>query len=197
MLVLPVLLSESFILTCISFLFVCRPDFTRIDEIKDEIGEALTSYSTKIESYLKEMSECDQTCDSLRGEITRLRNHQMQMRGDARCAFSNKLVLAAGEPFYVFPSGYVVLVSSLKKEVMPYLNDKQRSRVEEIERRLSQRKDGDKEKVTLQRELDGLLAAECPLTGSVMVQSIDADFDVEEAYDAEHFPEASIDRVDV
>ena len=174
-----------------------RPDFTRIDEIKDEICEALTSYSTKIDSYLKEMDDCDKTCDSLRDEIARLRNHQMQMRSDARCAFSNKLVLGAGEPFYVFPSGYVVLVSALKKDVKPYLNEKQRDRVDELEKTLLETKGSDKQRATLQRELDGLLAAECPLTGSVMVESIDRDFDdSEELYDASNVLEVP-ERVDV
>jgi hypothetical protein len=44
---------------------------------------------------------------------------------DARCAITNKLVLSAGEPFHVFPSGYVVLGSALKKEVMLCFDEKQ------------------------------------------------------------------------
>jgi vacuolar protein sorting-associated protein 18 len=162
------------------------------------INSALTSYSTKIDSFLKEMSDCDQTCDTLRGEIGRLRNHAMQMRTDARCAFTNKAVLGAGEAFYVFPSGYVVLVSAIKKEVMPYLNEKQRARVEELEKVLQRSNVSSKETVALQRELDGLLAAECPLTGSVMVESIDKDFDgSEEFFDDSNYHESSIERLEV
>lgn len=162
------------------------PDFAQIDQIKDEICDALTSYSSKIESFLKEMNECDQTCDALREEIRRLSSHQMLMHAGARCALSNKLVLDAGEPFYVFPSGYVILESPLKKEVMPFLNEKQRARVAEIENSLSDlRKDAnvveseDRENQieALQSEFDGLIAAECPLTGIIMVNSIDRGFD--------------------
>lgn len=174
------LLNMSF--TYLSFLsqvLPFLPDFAQIDQIKDEICEALTSYSSKIEGFLKEMNECDQTCDALRGEISRLRTHRMEMRSDARCAFTNKPILSAGEPFYVFPSGYVVLESALKKEVMPYLNERQRARVKEIEAEL-ERKPGtlaDPAMENLQAELDGLIAAECPLTGSVMVDSIDTPFE--------------------
>jgi len=155
------------------------PDFAQIDQIKDEICEALTSYSSKIEGFLKEMNECDHTCDALRGEISRLRTHRMELRSDAKCAFTNKTVLSAGEPFYVFPSGYVVLESALKQEVMPYLNEKQRARVKEIERDLQSKTNGflDPSADSLQAELDGLIAAECPLTGSIMVDSIDRPFD--------------------
>lgn len=156
------------------------PDFAQIDQIKDEICEALTSYSSKIEGFLKEMSECDQTCDELRSEINRLRTHRMEMKANARCAFTGKAVLTAGEPFYVFPSGYVILESALKREVLPYLNDKQATRVAEIEQELrrhaEQGRHPESKYNTLQAELDGLIAAECPLTGSIMVESIDHPF---------------------
>jgi len=167
-------------------LFLNRPDFAQIDQIKDEICDALTSYSSKIEGFLKEMNECDQTCDGLREEIRRLSTHRMQMKADARCALTNTPVLDAGEPFYVFPSGYVILESALKNEVMPFLNEKQRERVTELEktlgelrRDLSVSEDHEKEDQidTLQSELDGLIAAECPLTGSIMVESIDRGFE--------------------
>ena len=155
------------------------PDFAQIDQIKDEICEALTPYSSKIEGFLKEMNQCDKACDGLRAEISRLRTHRMEMKSDARCAFTNKLVLQSGEPFYVFPSGYVFLESALKKEVMPHLNQKQKLRVEELQRKLGQKDtsalDGTRD--DLQAELDGLIAAECPLTGSIMVNSIDAPFE--------------------
>lgn len=171
-----------------------RPDFAQIDQIKDEICDALTSYSSKIEGFLKEMNECDQTCDGLREEIGRLSTHRMQMKADARCALTNTLVLDAGEPFYVFPSGYVILESALKNEVMPFLNEKQRERVTEIEKSLAElrgsanvseenTKEGRVD--ALQSELDGLIAAECPLTGSIMIESIDRGFD--ESVEADGF----------
>mmetsp|Transcript_24599 Transcript_24599/g.60341 ORF Transcript_24599/g.60341 Transcript_24599/m.60341 type:complete len:1218 (-) Transcript_24599:3767-7420(-) len=156
------------------------PDFAQIDQIKDEICEALTSYSSKIEGFLKEMNESDQACDSLRQEISRLRTHRMEMKSDARCAYANRAVLSAGEPFYVFPSGYVVLESALKREVLPYLNERQRRRVAEIEREFKvsskQSRQRDPKFDSLQAELDGLIAAECPLTGSIMVDSIGRGF---------------------
>lgn len=126
------------------------------------------------------MNDCDHACDSLRGEISRLRTHRMELKADARCAFTKKAVLTAGEPFYVFPSGYVVLESALKNEIKPHLNEKQRSRVEEIEQEIIRNTNlGASSPQTidsLQAELDGLIAAECPLTGSAMVDSIDQPF---------------------
>ena len=127
----------------------------------------------------------------VRDEIGRLRNHNMRVKADARCAFTNKLVLSAGEPFYAFPSGYVVLASALEKEVIPYLDEKQRARVGELKKLL--KNGGQESQQDLQSELDGLLAAECPLTGSIMVESIDRGFGVD---DSETFGR-SINRIDV
>ena len=136
------------------------------------------------------MNECDQICDTLRDELSRLRTVGTQIQADARCAFTNKYILEEGEPFYVFPSGYVVLERALKEVVVPYLNEKQRERVKVIENELARLTNSrasvnrttyelakdDYEMEELQVELDGLIAGECPLTGSVMVNSIDRGF---------------------
>ena len=144
------------------------------------------------------MSECDRTCDGYREEIQRLRNHQMKLNSDARCAVTNKPVLGSGEPFYVFPSGYVFLASSLKSLVYPHLNEKQRSRVSELDDQLARLPDGEKARSGLQTELDGLIAAECPLTGTVMVDSIDKEFDdSEEVLNLRPVRSGPADRVDV
>jgi len=171
------------------------PDFAQIDQFKDEICDALASYSSKIERYLKEMNECDQACDALRDELSRLKTVGTRVRADARCAFTNRRVLEEGEPFYAFPSGYVALESALKREVMPYLNERQVERVKFLEGELarlrrSRASGGERspyeeakdhyEMQELQVELDGLIAAECPLTGSVMVDSIDRGFSDDE-----------------
>lgn len=156
------------------------PDFAQIDQIKDEICEALTSYSSKIEGYLREMSDCDRRCDAVRKEISRLRSHKMRLRTDAKCAITNQRIISGGEPFYAFPSGYVVLATPLKNHVVPSLSQRQQARVAEIEQSLRLGPTGEQVE-QLQNELDGIIAAECPFTGSLMIDSIDKGFDVEES----------------
>ena len=168
----------------------CRPDVAQIDQFKEEICAALTSYSSKIEEYLKEMSNCDQTCNALRDEIHRLSDFTTTMCSEARCAFTGKIVAEANEPFYVFPSGYVALEGPLKSEVMPFLNKQQQIKVESIEKEISnlkgminpnissvdrywEKSEAEFKLDALQTEMDGLIAAECPLTGTIMIESID------------------------
>jgi hypothetical protein len=167
------------------------------DQFKDEICQALKSYSRKIDQYIKDMDDCDHACATLREEITRLQQHGAQMRADARCAFTGKAVIKEKEPFYLFPSGYVVLESILKRQVVPLLNINQQERIEIIEKDLRdlrgklntlnpiERYAWDDEQILhelssrideLQSELDGLIAGDCPLTGYVMVNSIDKGF---------------------
>jgi len=140
------------------------------------------------------MNDCDQTCNGLRSEIRHLSDYTTEMDSEARCIFTEKQVINENQPFYVFPSGFVVLESALKKEVMPYLNEKQREHLEAIEKELDEVKNHMKNSAgtndtevqdgiyyayrmeELQYELDGLIAAECPLTGSIMIDSIDRCF---------------------
>ena len=66
----------------------------------------------------------------------------------------------------------MVLGNALKNEVIPYRNEKQRMRVEEIENELKRKSDQDDGRNVLQAELDSIIGAEYALTGSVMVEGI-------------------------
>ena len=169
------------------------PDFAQIDQFKEEICDALQSYSYKIDHYLKEMTECVSSCDTLQEELHSLKTTgTTRTSADARCALTNKHILGQSGSFYAFPSGYMVLEVALRREIITYLNEKQRGRVEFIQEELARLRSisryssiratpyqvmsHDDEMRELQIELDGLIAAECPLTGSVMVDSIERDF---------------------
>lgn len=171
------------------------PDVAQIDEFKDEICLALTSYSSRIEDFLKDMNEYDVTCNGLRDEIRQLCEYTSEMKIDAKCAFTEKSVVKENAPFYVFPSGFVALESALREEVIPYLNEDQKNLLSSIDKEMldlqkklenlpsdnnDEMKMEDKEiefRINeLQYQMDGLIAAECPLTGSIMVESIDQCF---------------------
>jgi hypothetical protein len=119
----------------------------------------------------------------------------MKLKTDARCAITNQRIVAAGEPFYVFPSGFVFLASALKDYVLPLLNEEQQARFSELSKRIVSEESESRSK--LQAELDGILAMDCPFTGSRMVDSIDKGFDVDEAEGLSGLVSTDVDRVDV
>jgi hypothetical protein len=157
----------------------------QIDEFKDEICQALTNYSNKIETYRKDMIANDAMCTSLRDEIRRLNDYTTYMDGSAKCIFTEKYVVRENEPFYVFPSGFVALESALKTQVRPYLNEVQQIRLAQLEEEMKDMKaeskdcDNDIEYriEEVQNEIDGFIAAECPMTGYLMIESIDKGFE--------------------
>ena len=177
---------------CIEDVLPFLPDFAQIDQIQSDICLALTSYSSKIETYMKEMAESERMCQDLREEIYRMETSSINVVNAALCSNGSKPTGGNAEALYVFPSGYVYVQSVLMELVKPYLNEQQSMRIESILNKieLQRKKDGsslsevDSHSVeTMQSELNGLIAAECPLTGAFMVKSVDRVFsDDDEAY---------------
>lgn len=178
------------------------PDFTHIDQLQGDICLALTAYSSEIEQCMKDMSKCEQVCADLRKEINRLEASSVSLAESSRCASTNTPLLSQesdGEGRYVFPSGHAFMESALKDAVKPHLNEQQSSRmgdiVGEIDKLLAQvnnkisageitmRPEEEDHLENLLCDLDGLIAAECPMTGAIMIESIDKTFaDDDEAY---------------
>jgi len=175
------------------------PDFTHIDQLQGDICLALTAYSSEIEQCMKDMNKCEQVCSDLRKEINRLEVSSVSIAESAKCASTNTPLLSDGEGRYIFPSGHAFMEGALKNAVKPHLNEQQSSRMDDIVGSIdkllvpgndkssvgatSLRPEEEDQLENLQCDLDGLIAAECPLTGAIMIESIDKTFaDDDEAY---------------
>ena len=150
------------------------PDFATIDEFKEEICAALQGYSDKVARYKDDLAEADLVCEGLEEEIGWLEKQEVKVGENETCAISGKRV--EGEDSYCFRSGFVVRVEEMRKLVWEVLNEEQRERVEWLEKEL--RGEGEEEMLDgekmaeLTKELDGLIAAECPCTGDLMIESV-------------------------
>jgi hypothetical protein len=162
------------------------PDFATIDEFKDEICSALQGYSDTVAKYKEELAEADLVCEGLEEEIGWLEKQEVKVGEEDRCAISGKSL--EGD-VYAFRSGFVVRVEEMRRVVWEVLDEKQRERVEWLEAELKSAEvdrwdggngggDGEegeakRERVLeLRKELDGLIAAECPCTGDLMIESV-------------------------
>ena len=145
------------------------PDFATIDEFKDEICSALQGYSDTVARYKEDLAEADLICEGLQEEIAWLEKQEVKVGEDERCAVSGKEL---GADVYAFRSGFVVRVEEMRRVVWEVLDAEQRERVEWLEGELAGGEGGEARRKELGRELDGLIAAECPCTGDLAIESI-------------------------
>ncbi len=94
------------------------PDFVVIDDFKEEIAHALEGYSAQIESLKNEMDEATRTAESIKQDITALRNRFITIDSAELCSSCSRQLLL--RQFYVFPCRHcfhadclIALVSNL------------------------------------------------------------------------------------
>jgi hypothetical protein len=77
------------------------PDFVVIDDFKDEIANALESYSAQIEALKNEMDDAMRSAESMKENIVGLRNRFITVDAGERCSVCSIPILT--RQFYVFP----------------------------------------------------------------------------------------------
>jgi hypothetical protein len=77
------------------------PDFVVIDDFKEEICNALEGYSARIEELKGEMDEATRNAQSIKADITALRNRFVAIDAGERCSSCGFALLT--RQFYVFP----------------------------------------------------------------------------------------------
>jgi len=81
------------------------PDFTVINEFKDEICNALENYSLHIESLRTDMDEATSSAENIRMDIENLRNRFITIDANERCSRCRSLLIS--RQFYAFPCQHV------------------------------------------------------------------------------------------
>jgi uncharacterized protein YxjI len=100
------------------------PDFVVIDDFKEEIAHALEGYSAKIDSLKAEMDEATKTAETIKQDITALKNRFITIDANELCSRCRSLLLT--RQFYVFPCHHtfhadclISLVSSMLSQMAP------------------------------------------------------------------------------
>jgi hypothetical protein len=163
------------------------PDFTEIDFFKDEICASLEGCGHRISALKTEMEELAETADSTVKELESMKNRAYCMNSQhQRCEYCVDPLF--GKQFYLFPCSHGFHAQCLLKRAPLHLQPAQLSAVRGIEdvlKGLSGRvKDADNraraQQESLQLELDGYIAADCPLCGFVMIRSLGVSLVAEE-----------------
>lgn len=77
------------------------PDFVVIDDFKDEIANALESYSAQIESLKSEMDDATRNAESMKEYLNGLKNRFITVDAGEKCSVCSFAILT--RQFYVFP----------------------------------------------------------------------------------------------
>jgi vacuolar protein sorting-associated protein 18 len=167
------------------------PDFTRIDEFKDEICRSLEEYNKRIQDLKAEMDDATLSAEKTRKDISALRNKYGLVKAAQSCDICHFPVLT--RQFYFFPCRHAFHVDCLIAEMQPHLTESERSRVAELLRLLEtaqpetpsapspSRPEGEvslelSRVDALKAELDNLVASQCVLCSDFMIKQINEPF---------------------
>lgn len=158
-------------------------DFVTINDFKTKIVESLEEYDLKIDQLKGSMEDLTENARGIYREIEQLQERKFIVPANETCALSGRPILSG--PFYVFPSGFNYLADALLQHVRPHLDAKKAARVRELLEWLDSSDTPTPDRDVYQAELDSLIAAECPLTGNIMIESIDKPLVTQEELDAQ------------
>ncbi|KAJ2182193.1 tethering complex subunit [Coemansia sp. RSA 551] len=172
------------------------PDFTRVDDFKDDICVALEDYELQIQDLRGEMDEATRTAEAMQRDMSSLKNRFAILSTKETCQVCSQPLWL--RQFYVFPCQHSFHSDCLTRRVVGSCNRVQRRRIQELQAQIveitKQRRqlrltplmsktkgagkqtESDEQLEQQQRrakqQLDALVAGECVLCGEVMIKSI-------------------------
>lgn len=157
------------------------PDFTTIDEFKDQICKSLDDYNMQIKELKDDMAEYTHSADIIRNDIKSLRNRYGFIGANQKCDICGQPALL--RQFYLFPCTHVFHTDCLMREVKRTLPQAQRAHLKELKEKLSRSvasgtdiktavAQGIPIREQIQSEIDELIASECFYCGDRMIESI-------------------------
>ncbi|KAJ1990288.1 tethering complex subunit [Coemansia sp. RSA 1358] len=172
------------------------PDFTCVDDFKDDICIALEDYEAQIQDLRSEMDESTRSAEAMQRDMTNLKNRFAILNAEETCQ-------TCGQPlwlrqFYVFPCQHSFHSDCLTRQVVGSCNRVQRRRIHELQSQSveiskqrrqirltplvsNKQRDGkfaendeqlEQQLRRVKQQLDALVASECVLCGEAMIKSI-------------------------
>ncbi|KAJ2403201.1 tethering complex subunit [Coemansia sp. RSA 2559] len=177
------------------------PDFTCVDDFKDDICVALEDYDAQIQELRSEMDESTRSAEAMQRDMANIKNRFAILNADETCQ-------TCGQPlwlrqFYVFPCQHSFHGDCLTRQIVGSCNRVQRRRIQELQSQSSdiakQRRklkltpliggkqpgDGkaaendeqlEQQQRRVKQQLDALVAGECVLCGEPMIKTISEPF---------------------
>ena len=151
------------------------PDFVVIDDFKEEICDALQSYSRQIDALRQEMDDSAATSQHVRQQLRDLDKRYAIVEPGEKCYVCELPLLMRS--FWCFPCQHGFHGDCLTKCVMEWGGIGKSKRIKDLQRELEgtmgakgQKRD------SLNKELERLVAGQCPLCSEMAVKRIDEPF---------------------
>lgn len=173
------LLRDSEGMIQIEDLLPLLPDFTEIDSFKEEICRTLEESSAKIDHLKSEMNELSESAESISKELEGMKKRGYTASTLQRCDYCGE-GLFARQQLYLFPCSHGYHADCLVRRVSKALDGVKLAAVRNLEEQLktlqARSSASDKRALAqlefLQNEIDGYVAADCPLCGYMMIDSL-------------------------
>lgn len=149
------------------------PDFTRVDDFKDSICQALEAYSAEIDRLKREMEESAKTAERVQEDVKALDRRYAIVEPGEGCALCGYPLLS--RQFWVFPCEHAMHADCLVGEVVKGSGVGKGRRIEELGRLWGGEAVGGKREKAGE-ELEALVAGECCLCGEYAVRKVDEPF---------------------
>ncbi len=173
------LIKESDSALKIEDLLPLLPDFTEIELLKEDICGTLEECGRRIDHLKSEMEELSESAEGINTELEAIKKRGYSVSSLQHCEYCRSALF--NRQFYLFPCSHGFHQDCMLKRVYTHkhLDDKQleavtilNDQIRSISRRAKDDKRAMAQQEYLQNELDGYIAADCPLCGYVMIRSL-------------------------
>ncbi|KAF2231961.1 Pep3/Vps18/deep orange family protein [Viridothelium virens] len=151
------------------------PDFVVIDDFKEEICDALQSYSRQIDALRQEMDDAAATSQHVKQQLRGLDKRYAIVEPGEKCYVCELPLLMRS--FWCFPCQHGFHGDCLTKRIVEWGGLGKAKRIKDLQRELegAMGAKGQK-KERLNHELERLVAGQCPLCSEMAVRRIDEPF---------------------
>ena len=183
------LLADSGGALSIEDLLPLMPDFGEFGSVRDEMCRELARCSARVEGAAASMAELADAAEAITLELDALKNRGYSLSSQQRCQHCDASLFSSSQPFYAFPCSHAFHADCLLRMAPDTLPGAvvgaegsslllHVQTVVEKMRALAPRAQHDADKRAqaqlelLQAELDGCIAADCPLCGYAAIHNI-------------------------
>lgn len=170
------IIGESEDVLTIDKLLKFLPDITELDLIKQELVRWLEKSEDKLEDLRAEMVELSESGESVEDGLDTMKQRGFTVSSTQHCQHCSQRLFS--KQFYLFPCSHAFHTDCLYAQAMThYLDDSQKQTVKDLNGQLRNVSANNSANAAsqieqLQNEIDGYIAADCPLCGYAMIRSV-------------------------